>query len=64
MSQNPPWERLQLPHITLHRVGWMSPEQQQDFEQWLGAKPDRVASGDPGKRSGGGEPRAALIELI
>lgn len=38
--------------LSLRPVGWMSPKQQQYFEQWLGPEPDRVANGEPGEKSG------------
>ncbi len=56
MSQKPLWERatyfLSVFPLSLRPVGWMSPKQRQNFEQWLGAEPDRVANGEPGETPG------------
>lgn len=55
MSQKPLWEPATSSSssfpLSFRSVGWMSPKQQQNFEQWLGAEPDRVANGEPGERS-------------
>lgn len=57
MSQKPLWEQTTSPNphpcvpSHLRPVGWMSPKQRQNFQQWLGAEPDQAANGEPGERS-------------